>query len=344
MNVAASFEPLGRRRAARTLVLFVLVGLLAYAIVLIREDRARALPADAAFTVGTEVTTKASVERQVKVLKAVYGVTEPTSTKKRATFRRDVAKALAVTEVLDAEARRSGIVVSDKAANDRLNKVISGSAGGRDQFVADLASAGITEKEVLTEIKRAIAGSQLFDRVTKKIKAPTAKQIGDYYEDHRADMKTPERRSIANIVVTDKAAADKVMARLKDGAPFASVAKASSLDSSTNYKGGSLGEVAREQLEADYAQAAFSASSGAVFGPVQTSAGWNVGQVEGITPAKPQKLAQVQEQLGQEMLGSWQMEAWRTWLAKKIRAADVAYADAYRPAHPNTLPSDFGIS
>jgi peptidyl-prolyl cis-trans isomerase C len=92
-------------------------------------------------------------------------------------------------------------------------------------------------------------------------------------------------------------------------------------------------------LEKPYADAAFGAAQGAVFGPVRTQSGWNVGVVTAIQPSVPADPAALHEPLKQQLLLERQGERWREFLGGELAAADVRYADDFLPADPDSLPS-----
>jgi parvulin-like peptidyl-prolyl isomerase len=303
-------------------------------------DQAAALPAGAVYRMAGEVMSQPEFDRRLHLLSAMYGVQAPADAAAKDKFDRDAAKAVAVTDLVDAAAKERKIVVADKAAQDQLDTVIQKSPGGRDAFVSQLGTLGLSEADVLAEVKRTIASSQLFDQVTAKVPATTEQEVQQYYTGHVKDMATPESRHLRNVVVADEATAQDVLKQARSGTDLGTLATQKSLDQSTKDKGGDLGSVSAVQLESGYATAAFGAPKGALFGPVHTQFGWNVGQVLDVTPAKPRTLAEVHDELKSEMQTSAKLTVWRSWLTDRISAAAVEYADAYRPADPDSPPAD----
>ncbi|HEV7977933.1 peptidylprolyl isomerase [Amycolatopsis sp.] len=303
-------------------------------------DRVTALPSDAVYRTSGEVMTTKVFDNRLHLLSAMYGVQVPQDQTAKDKFNRDAAKAIAVTDLVDAAAKERNVAVADKAAQDQLDTVIQQSPGGRDAFVSQLGTLGLSQGDVLAEVKRTIASSQLFDQITGKVPATTDQEIQQYYGTHTADMAMPEARHIRNVVVADQAAAQDVFKQAKAGADLGQLATQKSLDQSTRDKGGDLGSVSAVQLESGYASAAFGVPQGGLFGPVQTQFGWNVGQVLEITPAEPRTLAEVHDQLKSEMQLSAKLGVWRSWLTDRIKGAAVEYADNYRPADPDSPPAD----
>jgi peptidyl-prolyl cis-trans isomerase C len=160
------------------------------------------------------------------------------------------------------------------------------------------------------------------------------------YDQRKGTLGTPEKRTLRNIVVTGQQDAQSVLDQLTAGTPIEQVAATRSLDASTKDAGGSLGEVARADLEQPVGDAAFGiGSAGQFYGPVQGAHGWNVGRVDAITPFVPATYEQVAAGLAQALQVERSLAVWRDWLGQQIQEAGVEYADAYRPADPDAVPS-----
>jgi peptidyl-prolyl cis-trans isomerase C len=299
------------------------------------------VPAGSAFRVGETVVTIDQLNAEADRLRALYGLQVPTDPAKLDGFRRAVAKADAVRIILEDQARQQGVVIADKTAQDVLSRYISQQAGdgpsARANFVQGLGAAGTSEQAVLDEIKHMLAVNQLFGRQTQGITV-TDQQVREAFPKRQAELGTPEKRSIHNIVMRTQDEAKQIRDQISAGAAFEEIAKKSSLDDQTRASGGDLGTLSAAQLDPEYAKAAFAVPSGAVFGPVQTQYGWNVGKVVSITPPVPAQFDAVQAQLKQQLTSEQTMARWQDWLTQQIRAADVRYADDYRPQDPDAPP------
>ncbi|HEY3469098.1 MAG TPA: peptidyl-prolyl cis-trans isomerase [Amycolatopsis sp.] len=336
---------LPRGRRGRILTVLVLVVLLGGTGLAWWSARADDLPDDAVFAYGGRIETVAQLQERIQTLKALYGVQPPDAqdTAKSDAFRRDTAKAVAVGMVLDQAAHDRGIVIADKAARDVLTRFISQQIGegpeARSKFVQALGTTGTSEDAVLEEIKRQLAVSQLFDSVTRGSSVGDG-EVTDAFAKRKAQLDTPERRQLGNIVVKTKEEADQALTDLKAGTPFETVVAQRSLDGATRDKGGDLGQVTAAQLEDGYAKAAFAAPVGGLFGPVQTAHGWNVGRVRQVLPPQPAVFDQVKDQLKQQLTLEKALATWRGWLGAQLANANVRYVDSYRPADPAAPPQE----
>lgn len=300
-----------------------------------------ALPDNAVLRVGETVITEDQFQQRIGALEALYGVKVPQEGQQLEQFNRDAAKSIAVSLILDQAAHERGVVVAGKKARDALDKIIEEQLpGGRDDFVKFLSSQGVAEHDVLDEVKRQLATSRLFEQVTADVAQVTDKEVRQAYDERKKEMVSPEKRHLRNIVVKSKSQAKRLLDQAKAGTDFATLAKKRSLDQSTKNKGGDLGTLTADQLDKQYAKAAFNADKNSFFGPVKTQHGWNVGQVVAVTPAKQLSFDDVKKQLKAQLNQKRTLETWRAWLGNQITAADVEYADEYRPDNPDAPPTD----
>jgi peptidyl-prolyl cis-trans isomerase C len=299
------------------------------------------LPADAALRVSGQTISKDQLNRRVNMMEALYGLQQPKDAKGKSAFNRSVAKALAVSEIVDGAAKQRGIVIADKAASDQLNKLITDNGGqDRQSFLRGLGTRGISEQQVLEEVKRQQENARLFSQITGSTKPSTDQQARGYYTANKPKMVSPEQRDLANIVVSSQQQAKQVAQQASSGSDFAALAKQYSIDGSTKTKGGSLGTVTADQLESGYSNAAFRTKSGSVFGPVQTKQGWNVGKVGAIHKATPLSFDQVKSAIKSKLDNDAKLKTWDAFLATQIKSADVTYAPDYQPANPDGPPDN----
>ncbi|WP_182379479.1 peptidyl-prolyl cis-trans isomerase [Nocardioides sp. WS12] len=323
------------------LVAGILVVALAGAGVAFGVTRADDLPEDAAFRYGDRVVTTTQLDDRLEVLEALYGVKRPDDADKKDDFNRDSAKSMVVSLVLADAAAKRDIVISDKEAQTELDKLIDQQlTGGRDAFVEFLSTSGISERDVLDEIRAQLATSRLVDEVTADVPEATEAEAQKKYDDNEGDMVTPEGRQLVNVVVETRADADRVARLAGKSGKLSTLAATWSLDGSTKDDGGRLGLVTADQLEDGYGKIAFSAAAGEIFGPVKTSYGWNVGQVVEVVKARPVSFTDVKAEIIDRLSAEARLKVWRDFLAKELKGADVEYADGYLPDDPTAPPAN----
>ncbi|TKA04985.1 peptidyl-prolyl cis-trans isomerase [Actinacidiphila oryziradicis] len=303
------------------------------------------LPGDVAFRTEGVSTTKQQLQHRIVLMEFLYGLQEPTGAAKQDKFRRDVAKALAVSQVIDTAARKRGIVIADKEASDQLQKMIKDNNwGDTNTLIQELGGRGLSQNDVLGEIKRQQSSAELFSKVTGSVKATTDAQAQSYYNANKSQMVSPEQRTLDNIVVSSQSQAQQIVDQARGGSDFASLAKKYSLDGSTKNSGGSLGSVPASQLDSGYAAVAFKAADNSVYGPVKTTQGWNVGKVAAVHKAVPLSFSQLKSAIKTKLDNDAKLKVWGAFLKKQIIAAHVRYAAAYKPADPNSPPTTDTVS
>lgn len=297
--------------------------------------RSGSLPPDAAFAVAGQVVTVDELDSRVQTLGALYGVEAPSDPAALDGFRRDAAKSVAMSTVLDRAAAELNIVIADKRVRDTLDRYVAQQFGptGRDAFVQALGVVGTSEPAVLDEVRRQLAVSDLMDQVIGEVTVDDSRLRGAF-DERSQELGAPERRTMRFVVVGSAADADSALAELAAGVPFEQVAMQRSLDAATRDTGGLLGEVSYADLEPQVAEATFAAPVGAPLGPVQTELGFYVGRVDAVTPAQPAVFEQTVDQLREILRTEEALARWRTWLADRLAEADVDYADEFRPADP----------
>lgn len=117
-------------------------------------------------------------------------------------------------------------------------------------------------------------------------------ELRSEYESRRDEFTIRENRVIEQIVVPDEATARQVEDQLKGGATFAAAAEAI-----TGQPPVELGEVVREELPPELADAAFAATPGTVTAPLQSPLGWHIMKIVSATPGGKQSFEDVRDKL-----------------------------------------------
>lgn len=121
-------------------------------------------------------------------------------------------------------------------------------------------------------------------------------ELRDEYESRREGFAIRESREIEQIVVPDEETAKQVEEQLKGGTTFAAAAEAI-----TGQPPVQLGEVIREELPQELADAAFAAAPETVTAPLQSPLGWHIMRVISATPSGERSFDDVREALAQEI-------------------------------------------
>jgi len=198
-------------------------------------------------------------------------------------LRDQVINLLVSFEWIEGEAKAQGVTATDaevKKAFDTQRK---------QSFPKD---SGQTEADILKRVRLDTLSNKIRDKVVKGKDKVTDAQAAAYYNKNKATFGRPETRDLRVVLTNTKAKANQAKGELQSGSPWATVAKKYSIDDASKSQGGKLPGVAQGQQEKAFDDAIFSAKKGALTGPVKTQFGWYVFDVNKVTPASQQTLAQ----------------------------------------------------
>jgi len=136
-----------------------------------------------------------------------------------------------------------------------------------------------------------------------------------------------EERRVSHILIAKKvenarARAEEVLAKLRNGADFAALAKEISDDPGSRQKGGDLGFVGRGRMVKPFEDAVFGlAKPGDLAGPVETEFGFHIVRLEEIRPPRKKPYEAVSAEI-KRGIQSKIAGARRTEIVTRIRAED----------------------
>src|SRR5690606_18806380 len=149
-----------------------------------------------------------------------------------------------------------------------------------------------------------------------------------------AQNKPVEEVRARHILVETEDKAKEVLAKLKSGGDFAELAKAESKDPGSS-DGGDLGHFTKDQMVAEFPEAAFKLDKGALSDPVQTQFGWHVIKVEDKRNKPVPDYEQVKDQIQTYVVRRAQAE-----LVSKLRDAAKIERLTQKPEAPAGAPAD----
>lgn len=172
------------------------------------------------------------------------------------------------------------------------------------------------------------------DTVARDIEVPDA-DVSAYYEQHKAEYVTSEKRSVEVVVAQEEGRARDIATAWIAGADWDAVQKAAATAGASS---ASLDDAAATEFPApELGQAVFAAPAETVTGPIQSTLGWQVFRVTKVTTGTERTLAEAADEI-------------RTRLARE-RAVDQVYARANKledalsaSASLDDLPGDLGVA
>ncbi len=178
-------------------------------------------------------------------------------------------------------------------------------------------------RQALEKNKRDLMVMQDIKEITKNIDA-TSKEIEDYYNTYKEQLKEPEERQISEIVVGSEQEARDILIQLLQGADFATLARSNSKSSSAK-DGGDLGFIQRQKKSAQFDAAAFSDSLevGKVSSTFKTPEGWSIVKLEAKRGGKQKPLSEMWEDIKRALVFLKQQQALEELIGKLSRDAKI---------------------
>lgn len=229
-----------------------------------------------------------------------------------------ILQTLIANKVVDLEAEKEKIKVTDKEKKAELDDLIE-SSGGEDAFNAALEANGASKADIEEELLRYLKIKKLLE---PRIEI-TDDQIQAYFDENKASFNTPEQVEASHILVADEKTAKEVKKKLDDGEDFADLAKEYSTDTATKENGGELGYFSSGQMVEEFEKAAFSMDVDEISDPVETTNGWHIIKVTGHKDAVEAKLDDHKDEIKDALFEQQMNTEYSTWLTEIQAKYDI---------------------
>ena len=224
-------------------------------------------PSETAATVNGKVIKMEDVERAVK--QQAQGQESKLSPLELAGARLQVLQGLIEQEVMFQKAEKEGTLPTDEEVNAEYNKSRTATGLSAEQFDAKMKEVGETDASARLAIKKGLAIQKLNDRVTGKIEPPKDDEITQFFNSNPEAFKNKRGAQFGAIVIDPRDSgqgdttrndieaqtkAKEIGMRVLQGADFATVARESSEDPDTKFKGGDWRYFTEEQMKQVFPQ------------------------------------------------------------------------------------------
>lgn len=204
---------------------------------------------------------------------------------------------------------------------------------GLDKIPLIQARVAAVQRQTLTEALREYSLEQI------ESKSPDFTALArEHYAVLRDEFQLPERFKVAHILKkvqcecerdTQRQQIDQLLARLKAGEDFATLAKAESQDTGSAAKGGDLGDWLKpDELVAPFAEVMMTLNPGQLSGVVETEFGFHIIKLLDRQPARLQPFEEVQASLEQRLRQTYTQDQLRKQAAGYLPGPDAKYDDA----------------
>ncbi len=219
--------------------------------------------------------------------------------------------ALVETEVAKQAVDKAGTKITKDDNNEAKNWA--------DGFFGTAAAFAAFPKAFRDEALARYANVPAYVRTHSKAPTPTAVRAA---YDQSLTTNCPSRHYVSHILLTSEASAQAAEAELAAGTDFAQVAAKESTDTQSAQRGGALGCIDGQQIDATFAAAAAATPVGTVSAPVHTQYGWHIIKVQDVEQALP--FDSVKSEIHTDLIE--QGPAGRKALVKLMAAAKVKVA------------------
>jgi len=268
-------------------------------------------------------------------------------------------------QLIESEAHRRGLV----ASSARLDKEYSNTVarmGGDTKFKAYLTEHGISDEEFRRTISQEVSGQLVREDLGKEVDI-AEDDVRDFYDRESNNSALaelfiePERVRANHILIAARPGqiaaeiqadgnignpglqarvqaemtrrrerAGRLLAMIKGGGSFESLAREFSEDPATKSRGGDLGLFTRNTHTAQFDQAAFSIEPGQVSGIVTTEFGYHIIKVTEHIREHRRTLDEARQGLRSLLLDRKQASHLKEWLATRRRESDIHIDPFYR--------------
>jgi foldase protein PrsA len=220
---------------------------------------------------------------------------------------------LMTLKLISLEANKAKANVTDAEINNELqNLKIKNNITSDDQLNQALAQSNMT----IDSLKENIKSNLELRKILEPQIPVTDAVLQQYFEANKANYGTPEQIKASHILLGTQAEADAVLAELKKGADFATLANQKSTDPGSKGKGGDLGYFGKGVMNQQFETAAFALKKGEMSGVVQSPDGFHIILVTDIKPAVVPTFESVKDKIKTDYIDSQVQTMATAWLAK----------------------------
>lgn len=225
----------------------------------------------------------------------------PPTTDEKFKLRVNILNDLIMARIITQKALEADLPVAATEIELALDRVRENFHFNEREFLASLAAQGMTLEQFRRSVEKEIKTNKFTEMIMNRYAVnPTEDDLRDWYEEHRAAYRIPERVRVSHILVAlprdategqiEQAhqRAQQIRTEILNlGLDFGAAAEKYSDDIDSATAGGLLGDMFPGMMVRSFEEAAFALRVGEVGPPVRTYRGWHLIKVNARFPAKP---------------------------------------------------------
>jgi peptidyl-prolyl cis-trans isomerase SurA len=244
--------------------------------------------------------------------------------------QRQLLDELVMEKILKKQVAAQGLTASDQQVEDYVESIRARNNLSDDQLREAIATRGLDYQTYIEQVRLDIERANLINREIRARVNVSPEEVERYYQAHLSDYeKDPRVRvRLLSLLVPPDASDDgravvrgeitAIHAKAAGGSNFAKLAKAYS-QGPTAEEGGDLGEMSRGEMQEAFDEAAFSLPEGAVSDVIETDTGYHILKVEEHIGESHVPLAEVQEQIREQLYREAMEDRYDRWFSKDLR-------------------------
>jgi len=272
--------------------------------------------------------SRSEYQKEFKTMKDQYAImfgvdfTTTDGKKMLNNVKEETIKSLAQWKIIEAEAKKRGISVSNNEIEAKY-KEIQGQFANPLQFELALSQYGLDPQSFKEQIRKSLITNKLMAEIGKDEKV-TEDEMKKYYKDNIYLFENPKQYKVSIILIKDEKKAKEVAKEIKDKKiSFADAAKKYSEDTSTKDKGGDLGYITQGDLPSEVEKATFSLSINQVSNPIKTDKGYYITTITDIKEAYTTPYIQAKPEIEQRILNDKRSKVFNKWLDEQYKKAKI---------------------
>lgn len=222
---------------------------------------------ETAATVNGKAIKLEEVERAIK--QQAQGQESRMSPLELAAARLQVLQTLIEQEVMFQKAEKEGTMPTDEEVTGEYNKRRTATGMSAEEFDKKMKEIGETEASARQQLRKGLAIQKLTEKITGKIEPPKDAEIAQFFNNNPGAFKNKRGAQLAAIVLDPRdlgqgdttkseleaqTKAKEIAVRLSQGADFATVARETSEDPNSAYKGGDWRYFSEEEMKQAFPQ------------------------------------------------------------------------------------------
>jgi peptidyl-prolyl cis-trans isomerase SurA len=233
------------------------------------------------------------------------------------------------------EARRDKVEVSDDELGTVMDDFVKRNGGDRPRIEEQLRAQGLSWELVRRDMRESLLAQKVRARRIGRRSTVTEAEVDSYLAENRVKFETDLKYHPRHIAVLAqppsspsaweraKAEIDGIVARLREGADFAELARRSSQDGSAS-AGGDLGWLARGELAPMFEDPILRLGKSEVTEPIKSDNGYHLFRLEDREVLTTEMLGQLRQQARDILLQKKAQERLEEWLQGLRQRALIA--------------------